>query len=121
MVFTQKAKKSNESYKSLKCIFIPHGANFGFLNYINKVSKNLGSQDSQPHGKCLNRNQNQEMCSKISIEKYDCVGSGRKAKAKLELNLARDAKNNRKGFYRYFNWKSKVKEDVPPLLSNAGG
>lgn len=96
MVFTQKAKKSNESYKSLKCIFIPHGANFGFLNYINKVSKNLGSQDSQPHGKCLNRNQNQEMCSKISIEKYDCVGSGRKAKAKLELNLARDAKNYRR-------------------------
>lgn len=77
MVFTQKAKKSNENYKSLKCIFIPHGANFGFFNYINKVSKNLGSQDSQPHGKCLNRNQNQEMvCSKISIEKYNCVGSG---------------------------------------------
>lgn len=77
MVFTQKAKKSNENYKSLKCIFIPHGANFEFFNYINKVSKNLGSQDSQPHGKCLNRNQNQEMvCSKISIEKYNCVGSG---------------------------------------------
>lgn len=45
----------------------------------------------------------------------------RKAKKKLELKLARDAKNNRKGFYRYFNQKSKVKEGVPPLLSNAGG
>lgn len=50
MVFTQKAKKCNESFKSLKCIFIPHGENFGFLTYIDKVSKNLSSQDSQPHG-----------------------------------------------------------------------
>lgn len=50
MVFTQKAKKCIENYRSLKCIFIPHGENFGFLNYINKVSKNLGSQDSQPCG-----------------------------------------------------------------------
>lgn len=50
MVFTQMAKKCNENYKSLKCIFIPHGANFGFLNYISKVSKNLGSQDSWPYG-----------------------------------------------------------------------
>lgn len=45
----------------------------------------------------------------------------RKAKAKLELNLTRNAKNNRKGFYRYVNQKSKVKEVVAPLLSNAGG
>lgn len=43
-------KKCSENNKSLKCIFIPHGANFGFSNYINKVSENLGSQDSQPHG-----------------------------------------------------------------------
>lgn len=50
MVFTQKAKKCNENYKSLKCTFIPREENFGFLNYINKVSKNLGSQESQPHG-----------------------------------------------------------------------
>lgn len=50
MVFTQKAKKCNKNNKSLKYIFVPHGENFGFLNYISKVSKNLGSQDSQPHG-----------------------------------------------------------------------
>ncbi|KFQ06524.1 hypothetical protein N330_02323, partial [Leptosomus discolor] len=44
----------------------------------------------------------------------------RKAKAQLELNLARDAKNNKKGFYRYVNQKRKVKESVPPLMSKTG-
>lgn len=44
----------------------------------------------------------------------------RKTKTKLELNLARDAKNNRKGFYRYVNQKSKAK-GVPSLLNSAGG
>ncbi|KAK4826550.1 hypothetical protein QYF61_010070 [Mycteria americana] len=38
----------------------------------------------------------------------------RKAKAQLELNLARDAKNNKKGFYRYVSQKRKVKERAPP-------
>ncbi|KAJ7425634.1 hypothetical protein BTVI_02330 [Pitangus sulphuratus] len=45
-----------------------------------------------------------------------CRNGARKAKVKLELNLARDAKNNRKGFYRYVNQKRKVKESVSPLL-----
>jgi len=31
----------------------------------------------------------------------------------LELNLARDAKNNKKCFYRYVNKKRKVKESIP--------
>ncbi|KAJ7405827.1 hypothetical protein BTVI_67574 [Pitangus sulphuratus] len=44
----------------------------------------------------------------------------RKAKAKLELNLAREAKNNRKGFYRYVNQKQKVKEGVTLLINNTG-
>jgi len=30
-----------------------------------------------------------------------CRDGIRKAKARMELSLARDAKNNRKGFYRY--------------------
>jgi len=38
----------------------------------------------------------------------------RKVKAQLELNLARNAKNNKKGFYRYVSQKSKVKESIPP-------
>jgi len=40
-----------------------------------------------------------------------------KAKAWLELNLARDAKNNKKGFYRYVSRKMKVKERVPSLMN----
>ena len=42
----------------------------------------------------------------VSWEEYRdtarlCRDGVRKAKARLELNLARDAKNNKKGFYRY--------------------
>jgi len=51
----------------------------------------------------------------------DCVGR-RRAKAQLELNLARNAKNNKKGFYRYVSQKGKVKESVPapptPMIKN---
>ena len=42
-----------------------------------------------------------------------CGDGVRKAKAQLELNLARDAKNNNEGFYRHISQK-KVKESVPP-------
>jgi len=38
----------------------------------------------------------------------------RRPKARLELNLARDAKKNKKGFYRYVSQKRKDKESVPP-------
>ncbi|KAK4831885.1 hypothetical protein QYF61_020032 [Mycteria americana] len=44
----------------------------------------------------------------------------RKAKTQLELNLARDAKNNQKGFYGYINQKRKVKESIPPLMNKNG-
>jgi len=37
----------------------------------------------------------------------------KRAKAQLELNLTRDAKNNNKGFYRYVSQKRKAKESVP--------
>ncbi|KFR14245.1 hypothetical protein N306_11783, partial [Opisthocomus hoazin] len=49
-----------------------------------------------------------------------CRDGVRKAKAQLELNLARDAKNNKKGFCRYVSWKKMVKESVPPLTSETG-
>ncbi|KFR07567.1 hypothetical protein Y956_13278, partial [Nipponia nippon] len=49
-----------------------------------------------------------------------CKDGIRKAKAQLEPNLARDAKNNKKGFYRHINQKRKVKESVPPLMSRSG-
>jgi len=41
-----------------------------------------------------------------------CRDEVRKAKAQLEINLARGAKNNKKGFYRYVSQKRKVKESV---------
>jgi len=43
-----------------------------------------------------------------------CRDGVRRTKVWLELNLARDAKNNKKGFCRYVSQKRKVKESVPP-------
>ena len=42
-----------------------------------------------------------------------CRDGIRKAKVKLELNLARDARN-KKDCYRYVGQKKKFKENVPP-------
>jgi len=39
-----------------------------------------------------------------------CRDRIRKATAQLELNLARNAKNNKKGFYRYVGQKIEEKE-----------
>jgi len=55
----------------------------------------------------------------LSWEEYRDTGwlhrdGVRKAKAQVELNLARDTKNNKKGFYRYLSQKRLVKESVPP-------
>ena len=49
-----------------------------------------------------------------------CRDGVRKAKAQLELNLARDVKNNKKSFYRYVSRKKVVKESVPRLMSETG-
>ncbi|KFQ86553.1 hypothetical protein N337_12956, partial [Phoenicopterus ruber ruber] len=62
---------------------------------------------------------------RVSWEEYRdaarlCRDEVRKAKARLELNLARDTKNNKKAFYRYVNQKRKVKESIPPLKSRSG-
>ena len=48
-----------------------------------------------------------------------CRDGVRKAKAQLELNLTRDAKNT-KGFYRYLNQKRKVQEGILSLVSDMG-
>ena len=55
----------------------------------------------------------------VSWEEYRdaawlCRGGVRRAKVQLELNLARNAKNNKKGFYRYVSQKRKVKESASP-------
>jgi len=42
---------------------------------------------------------------------------GRKTKALMELNLARDLKDKRKGFHKYTGDKKKTRENVDPLLN----
>jgi len=46
-----------------------------------------------------------------------CRDGVSRAKAHLELNLSRDAKNNKKGFYGYVNQKRKVKGSIPRLMN----
>ncbi|CAM4580634.1 unnamed protein product [Caretta caretta] len=51
---------------------------------------------------------------------HACRSEIRKAKSHLELQLARDVKSNKKGFFRYVSNKKKVKESVDPLLNEGG-
>ena len=43
-----------------------------------------------------------------------CRDRIRKASAQVELNLARDVKDNKKGFYRYIGRRRQAKESVSP-------
>jgi len=49
-----------------------------------------------------------------------CRDGVRKAKVQLQQNLAKNVKNNKKGFYRYVSQKREVKETVPSLMSKTG-
>ena len=49
-----------------------------------------------------------------------CRDRIRKANAQVELNLARDVKDNKKGFYRYISRRRQIKESVPPLINEDG-
>ena len=49
-----------------------------------------------------------------------CRDRIRKAKALVELNLARDVKDNKKGFYRYIGRRRQAKEGAPPLMKGSG-
>lgn len=40
-----------------------------------------------------------------------------KAKVQMELNLTRNVKSNKKGFFRYVVQKRHAKERVPPLIN----
>ncbi|GAB0176277.1 hypothetical protein GRJ2_000092900 [Grus japonensis] len=44
----------------------------------------------------------------------------RKAKALIEISLARDVKDNKKSFYRYVSDKRKMRENVDPLWKETG-
>ena len=49
-----------------------------------------------------------------------CREEMRKAKAHLELNLAKDVKDNKKGFFKYSSSKQLVRKNVGPLLNKLG-
>ncbi|PKU45837.1 glycerol kinase [Limosa lapponica baueri] len=49
-----------------------------------------------------------------------CRDERRKAKASLELKLARDVKVNKKGFFKSIGGKRKTRENVGPLLNETG-
>ncbi|GAB0207970.1 mitochondrial enolase superfamily member 1 [Grus japonensis] len=50
----------------------------------------------------------------------ECRDATRKAKASLELNLAKDVKDNKKGFFKYISSKRKSRENVGLLLNEVG-
>jgi len=49
-----------------------------------------------------------------------CRDATRKAKAHLELNLARDVKNNKKGFFKNISSKRNTRDNVGLLLNEVG-
>jgi len=49
-----------------------------------------------------------------------CRDATRKAKTHLELKLASDVKNNKKGFFNYISSKRKARDNVGPLLNETG-
>ena len=49
-----------------------------------------------------------------------CRDRIRKAKVQMEQNLARDVKDNKKGFYKYIGKKEQAKESVPLLIRGNG-
>jgi len=49
-----------------------------------------------------------------------CRDATRKAKAHLELKLARNVKNKKKGFFKYISSKRKARDYVGLLLNEAG-
>ena len=62
----------------------------------------------------------------VSWEEYRalvhvCRDRLRKAKVQMEMNLARDVKDNKKGFYRYTGRRRQAKESIPHLMKGNGG
>jgi len=49
-----------------------------------------------------------------------CRDATRKAKVHLKLNLAREVKDNKKGFFNYISSKQKTRVNVGPLLNEVG-
>ncbi|GAB0209468.1 mitochondrial enolase superfamily member 1 [Grus japonensis] len=74
-------------------------------------------------------NQQVDQAAKIEVAQVDldwqqkvreCRDATRKAKAHLELNLARDVKDKKEGFFKYISRKRTTRENVGPLLNEVG-
>lgn len=48
---------------------------------------------------------------KIGITAWDCKGGVRIEEAQLKLNLAKNVRNKKKGFYKYISQKKKDKRN----------
>ena len=55
---------------------------------------------------------------KLAIRKRLLLKKIRTTKVQTELNLARNMKNNKKGFFRHTGQKRQAKERVPPINKN---
>ncbi|KFV07940.1 hypothetical protein N340_12902, partial [Tauraco erythrolophus] len=64
--------------------------------------------------------QGQVACEEYRAIVWPTGDQVRKAKALVELNLARDIKGNKKNFYRYVSDKKKSRENVGPLRREMG-
>ncbi|PKU44209.1 hypothetical protein llap_5469 [Limosa lapponica baueri] len=61
----------------------------------------------------------------VTYEQYQavvkiCRGKIRRAKAQAELNLATTVKDNKKSFLQYINKKRQARENIGPLMNEAG-
>ena len=61
--------------------------------------------------------QGQDTCEEYRNIIRACREETRKAKPYLELNLARNVKDNKKAFFKYISSKRKARDNVGPLLN----
>ncbi|KAK4822674.1 hypothetical protein QYF61_019041 [Mycteria americana] len=108
------ARKPVATRNSLWTNISPDGGPFAWMN------KEL--LDKLKHKKEAYRGWKQ---GQVAWKKYrEIVGAARnqvrKAKALIELNMARDVKGNKKSFHRYVGDERKIRENVSPLQKETG-
>jgi len=65
-------------------------------------------------------NEGQATWDEYRIVVKACRDATKKAKVHLELNLAKDVKDNKKGFFKYISSKRKTRDNVGTLLNEVG-
>ncbi|KAK4832396.1 LOW QUALITY PROTEIN: hypothetical protein QYF61_022251 [Mycteria americana] len=92
-------------------------AEFLWVTHLSSAEKDVeGMVDSE-----LNMSQHCALLAKKSNGMLGCIRRDlANLEAYLELNLPRDSTGNRKGFSKYTSGKEKTRENVGPLLNEAG-